>query len=880
MKTPLPDDLPLLCRGPEIDRILAELQGPVPVAFVVAGAAGVGKTSLVGEAARRASELGFATARAVASPSGASIPFGPFAGFLPDSGHSAGDLLGLLMQARDAIAERAGPGGRLLLTVDDVQHLDDGSVALVHQLIQTRTCSALLCVRTPGRTPDLVTSLWKDALAERIDLQPWDQGQTGEVLAGVLAGQVSRTCVRELWEASRGNALYLRELVISARDSGALTQEGGIWSLRRPLAAPGPLVELVASRLAGLAPDARAAIDVLAVGEPVGLAVLDKITDPDGLEEAETRGFVSVHQDGWRTEARLAHPLYGEAVRQQMPLSRRRRIAASLAAAIEATGARRRDDLLRLGRWQLEAGGNGDPGLLTRAAKRAQEMFDMDLSAKLARAAIDSGGGVEAGLMLGTAMFRAGHHAEAEEVLARSAELCQTDEDVAKIASARAYNLQLYADPAAAAVVLDEALAVITDELPRLRLLGRLATYRLFAGDPEGALAAAAPVLATADDRTSCQGSYSSSIALAVLGRGDEAVSVAYAALPRHRRATGNTQLPEVQLIGAVFGHAASGRFAQAEADSIIGQDACLAAGDKEGHTTFLFMSGWVLIERGHLARAAAMFVDGASVNREINDPPGLRWCLAGIALAEAMSGHADRATAAAREFADLPVGPMTLYETDLIERSNAWVSACSGELSRAREILEAAADRAAAARLRIAEARLLHDLARLGEPKRAAPRLAELAGLVEGDWVPALARHAAALVSSDPAALEDSGRAFDELGASLLAAEAYTAAAAAYRSAGAGRAASAAARRAAELTAACGDVVTPALAAGHGAEQLTRREHEIAGLAAAGVSSREIAERLFLSIRTVDNHLQNVYAKLGVTGRDELARVLRRERA
>jgi DNA-binding CsgD family transcriptional regulator/tetratricopeptide (TPR) repeat protein len=876
VRTPLSDDLPLMCREAELDRIFAGLKGPAPVAFVLAGAAGVGKTRLAVEAARRAAGLGFATARAVASPAGASIPFGPFAGFLPDSGHSAGDLLGLLMQARDAIAERAGPGGKLLLTVDDVQHLDDGSVALVHQLIQTGTCSAVLCVRTPGQTPDLVTSLWKDALAERIELQPWDQAQTGQVLAGVLAGQVSRICVQQLWEVSRGNALYLRELVISALDSGALTEDGGIWSLRRPLAAPGALVELVASRLAGLAPEARAAIDVLAVGEPVGLSVLDKITDPGGLEEAEAKGFVSVTQDGWRVEARLAHPLYGEAVRQRLPVSRRRRIAASLALATEATGARRRDDLLRLGRWQLEAGEHGDPVLLTRAARRAQEMFDMDLSAMLAQAALDSGGGVEAALMLGTAKFRAGHHEQAEEVLAAAIALCVTDDDLAMIANARAYNLQLYADPAEADAVLDEALAVVTDELPRLKLLGRLATNRLLAGDPEGALTAAAPVLASDDDRTACQGSYSTSIALAFLGRGDQAVSAAYAALPRHRRVTGSTQLPEVQLIGAVFGHAAAGRFAQAEADALVDQEACLAAGDKEGHATSLFLLGWVLIDCGHLARAVGLFTDGASVNRDINDPPGLRWCLAGIALAEAMSGHADRAAAAAAEFADLPAGPMTLYETDLIERSKAWVSACAGELSRAREILKAAADRAARSKLRIAEARLLHDLARLAEPEHAAARLAQLAEEVEGEWVPALARHAAALISSDAAALGESGAAFETLGADLLAAEAYTEAAAAYRAAGLARPASAAARRAADLIAACGDVITPALAVGHGAEQLTRREREIAGLAAAGVSSREIAERLFLSVRTVDNHLQNVYAKLGISSRDELTRVLR----
>jgi DNA-binding CsgD family transcriptional regulator len=109
-----------------------------------------------------------------------------------------------------------------------------------------------------------------------------------------------------------------------------------------------------------------------------------------------------------------------------------------------------------------------------------------------------------------------------------------------------------------------------------------------------------------------------------------------------------------------------------------------------------------------------------------------------------------------------------------------------------------------------------------------------------------------------------------------LLAAEAYTAAARAYRAEGLARPASATSRMAAELIAACGDVRTPGLATGEVSERLTRRELEIAGLAAAGASSREIAARLVLSVRTVDNHLQNVYSKLGVTSREELAEILR----
>jgi DNA-binding CsgD family transcriptional regulator len=55
----------------------------------------------------------------------------------------------------------------------------------------------------------------------------------------------------------------------------------------------------------------------------------------------------------------------------------------------------------------------------------------------------------------------------------------------------------------------------------------------------------------------------------------------------------------------------------------------------------------------------------------------------------------------------------------------------------------------------------------------------------------------------------------------------------------------------------------------------LTNREREIAQLAAAGHPSRVIAERLYLSARTVDNHLSRIYDKLGVSGRVELASAL-----
>jgi DNA-binding CsgD family transcriptional regulator len=61
--------------------------------------------------------------------------------------------------------------------------------------------------------------------------------------------------------------------------------------------------------------------------------------------------------------------------------------------------------------------------------------------------------------------------------------------------------------------------------------------------------------------------------------------------------------------------------------------------------------------------------------------------------------------------------------------------------------------------------------------------------------------------------------------------------------------------------------------AAARGPASLTRREQEVAELAVAGLSTRDIATQLGIGDRTVETHLDNVYAKLGVESRLELVR-------
>jgi DNA-binding CsgD family transcriptional regulator len=135
------------------------------------------------------------------------------------------------------------------------------------------------------------------------------------------------------------------------------------------------------------------------------------------------------------------------------------------------------------------------------------------------------------------------------------------------------------------------------------------------------------------------------------------------------------------------------------------------------------------------------------------------------------------------------------------------------------------------------------------------------------------MAAHARAAADRDPAGLLAVAERFASLGLNLFAAEAAANAFNRLRQTRSGRVVEAA-RTFAGLLDLCEDPRTPGLIINR--TRLSPREHQIATLAAAGETSRDIAEKLYLSVRTIDNHLRRVYAKLDVSGRGELAAALR----
>jgi DNA-binding NarL/FixJ family response regulator len=164
----------------------------------------------------------------------------------------------------------------------------------------------------------------------------------------------------------------------------------------------------------------------------------------------------------------------------------------------------------------------------------------------------------------------------------------------------------------------------------------------------------------------------------------------------------------------------------------------------------------------------------------------------------------------------------------------------------------------------------------RIGARHETTARLIQLADIVDGRWAGAFADHASALSVDDGAALDAAAEELEQIGALRFAAEARAEAAVAHRRAGLQARTAASAAASLRLLGRCEGSVVPSLPdADVTAPALSRREDEIARLAARGLSNREIADRLFVSVRTVEGHLHRLYAKLGVNDRAELASVM-----
>ena len=866
---------PLVGRLEELRFISDLLSRPPPAGLVLSGEAGVGKTRVAQEALTRAEVAGCATAWATATEAAASIPFGALAHLLPVPAGPAGGPPTLLRAAATGLVKKAA-GRRLALGIDDAHLLDPASATLVQQLAITSAAFVILTVRSGQPAPDAIVALWKDGPIEYVKLQPLSQDDVSQILMEAL-GDIDGVTLSRLWEATRGNALYLRELVREGLDRGFLARPGGVWRWRGPLTPSVRLLELIDTRLGNLDGSERHALELVAAAEPLGASVLESMAPPEAIERLERRGLLETSREGRRMQIRLAHPLYGEAIRARTPSLRARTIRRRLADFLDETGAHRRDDLLRLGTWRLDSGSRARPELLLAASHRALACFDPALSGRLAQAAIDAGGDLAAQQALAEALQQQGRFEDAEAVFSTLTSEARTDSDRAHVAVARVRNLffGLGRTDAAEAVIVDAA-ACVLDPIARDELTAAHGWVLYYSGRPIDSLEAISGLLRRDDitDVMAVNVAIFAAPALALKGCIEQAIALAERWFEPATRVTDELPMAPSQLRHA---HALalylSGRFHQAEEIAASEHRMAQLAGSHEARLAWKFLLGMISLSRGNLPSAVRLLQETAAITREFDPVGGLSGPLVYLAHANALLGDFAAAETALAE-ADLVRRPISgLWECEW-KRARAWIAAAQGRLSSARALALEAAE-TAVTRGEFTFAVLgFHDLARLGEPVAAASRIAVMLPLVEGSLAQACATHASALLARDGKHLLDAATGFEALGADLLAAEAASQAVAAFLASGKPASARAASARARVLVQRCEGARTPTLAVAV-ADDLTTRERETAMLAADGLSNAMIAVRLGISTRTVENHLQHAYSKLGVTSRSQLGATL-----
>ena len=308
---------PIVGRRLELEAFERALDSGELTGLVSHGRAGVGKTRLADECRQQAAAAGHPTERVAGSRTTALLPLCAVVALLAGGlGRSGVDAVALFEQTRRALDERY-QGRRLVTVVDDVSLLDAASLALLGYLAAQGTIFLVATVRTGEPVPDLVTSLWRDGRLERVDLADLSRTHLDTLLHLALGGPIEAGAGREFWEVTRGNPLYVRELVLGGLESGALVERSGVWQLEDRLPDTTRLLDLVEQRIGQLPAEARTVVELLALCQPLELSYLEA-TAPDGvLESLERAGLVTIAVVG--REVRLAHPMHGRVIRAAMP---------------------------------------------------------------------------------------------------------------------------------------------------------------------------------------------------------------------------------------------------------------------------------------------------------------------------------------------------------------------------------------------------------------------------------------------------------------------------------------------------------------------------------------------------------------------------------
>lgn len=853
------------------DRELGELTGQLSSTeyrgVVLVGKPGVGKSRLAREVVSAAQAAGWTVRKAAATATSQLIPLGAFTQWTDDL---RGEPIEWARRVAQALTTGVQPQ-RVLVFVDDAHLLDALSALVVHQIVQSQAAPVIVTIRAGESAPAAITALWKDGLLCRREVEPLARNEINALMAAVLGGTPDQHCGDKLWRLTRGNVLFLRQLVEQESQAGRLVSHDGAVRWCGDAAISGSLAEVVDAQIGAVPGGVRDVVDLVAVAEPLDWKCLRLLADTAAIEQAEQRELIRTVGD----DVYIGHPMYAEIRVNRCGPTRLRRLRGQIATAMKDGGGPAA--AMKRGILWLDSDLSPEPDVLLSAATAATSLLDFEMAERLYTAAASTGMAAQARIPLAYTLFMTQRGELALEVLDGADSDADGKAGFVNEVIMRAANL-LWAKRSIEQSwrVIDQALDEVGPGARRQQLLVFRANQLALAARPVEVLETLTDVdYGELDYYGATMGLSAACMAYGEIGRADQAVQSAIASGRALTLSEHGEYLRQPLAEFHTFALAAAGRIA--EAVEVAERHRRSQRSDPvPAQAVASQILGMTMLAAGDLAAALRLLpeaLDDSEVANNFHAANSFHRFHLLRAQALALSGDVDAAQRAL-ETARAQRHPAYEFVRSTEVLTEAWLAACRARLSEARRLARAAAALAREHSQFAREVWCLQTAVQFDDVDAGA-RLAELATIVDGPRAAVAARYARAVSADDAVELDQVSAQFEAMGDRLAAADAAAQAAASHRRARRTGSAITSAARAGRLVADTGGATTPAIAAASFPLPFSQREHEIALLVAQGLSNRDIAVAVSLSVRTVEGHIYSACNKVGAKGRADLAELV-----
>jgi DNA-binding NarL/FixJ family response regulator len=821
------------------------------------GPAGIGKSTTLNEVISRLRDKGREVLFAAASETARNLPFGAVAALVDFDGINATERI-------SQAAKWLGRAKHSVLAIDDVQLLDDESAALIQHLVVNRTLAVFATYRTNVTMPDALSRAFRPEHLTMYELRPRALRESEAIVTTTLGASPDPATMAMLVAAGEGNPFQLTNVIAASKKKGTLRLQNGIWTASSVEAGP-TVRERLLDRIGAFTPDELRLARALTIGGSLPKRIAAEIVSDDVTHSASVDGWIVERSDRWE----LVHALFADAIRGALSADVATKILNELVEVAQRNNPFAKDLLLSYSSWMIQLGDQDNTAApaLIRAAESLLRDGQALFALPLAERAIRSVRTNEARRIY-------------QEICAQLGKILPTTDPHELVESVRGmtygYSLGYHDDDSTPQHIV-EALQTVTDPelVHELNVLDAAINHE-FGGSPH-------PFIDRLEAAILSWPEHPTSVLAAQVG-GESTLETG-----QLWRAQRIAELANIDTrIDDSYFQSWSARVTQG-ANVRLGN---MASVHHWLNTWGTRSARWpdelippavraiVEMEAAVAEGRPAKIVQAATAGKRAMGP--LDKTGQGAATDAAISLGQAWSKLRTDVPAETPqVRRPARHRLARIEYFRCLTLAAVGQLHEARSAALRLTDRATAEGRHWIALEAVHLAARIEVTPALLEQIDVIARRCDGPIAALKCQHVAALLNGDVDRLIESGEAFEKHGYTLIAVEAFDQATGhAFQREDLPKA-----RHALNLAEALvANGVTRLLPAPNTdawrlRPTLTKRENEIAHLAANGATSRDIGIKLYLATRTVETHLQNAYRKLGVTDRSGLLRVLETQR-